>query len=532
MFKVISGGFKLAKAIKKMISSFKELQEELTGLQKHIGLLLNLLASIKRADTLKDPDVAWELQTSLANLQEMLEEVGEKCAALNFKKAWEALKNLEGKKGTRFERFKQKIKEAMKLAELGLGAESKKEILDSADQRLKLALHIVQVGFSVTQVRQIHRFGIRMTTEFHNLNFVTDDTQEVYTDPYGIEIPNAVINVKAEVNKQRLIVSWKGSSSDLEGTKYEIKYHDTKHLTVICTKSPVALGSQRVKPWQDYAIQVRAVNNAGASPWSFPPVYIRMNEGAPNNPGLVVVETITRHSLKVTAQSRPPIEQGVKKVIIEKKEMKERDGTQPDVQWHQYKTYEINDNGEYMIDRLEFMTAYLIRVRYQNKFDISEPSAAIAVKIKDMIPTVPRDLQLFRSGILPEVRFKPPSVNPGAIEKYEIKIQENTPTSQPFSTLEIEGTEVPENGFLSRRLKNIGHYESYKLTVLAVAENGRTKAVATLKSTTNKYSAIGDFSGITEPTPMTVMPAIPDELLVASLDDVEISMEFPDEYCD
>ena len=238
-------------------------------------------------------------------------------------------------------------------------AESKANILIFFNKRLKLALSIMQIGFPCTQVCQIRRMGVHLTAEFHDLNFVTDDTQ-VYTDPGGDVPSDSVTNVKAEVSSQRLIVKW-DSSSRPEGTKYEIKYHGMKHLTVICDGPPVALGSQRIQPWKNYSIQVRAVNSTGASPWSYPPVYIRMNEGAPSCLSFLIVDTITSRSFMVSAE-KPPNEQRVTHVIIEKC----KKGSDSDIMQWDSEEHEINSSNSYEIRGLNFTMGYLICVRYRN----------------------------------------------------------------------------------------------------------------------------------------------------------------------
>ena len=390
-----------------MISSFKELQSERQEMQRQVSVLKSVLESINQVDTIQDPSVAKELQKSLKNLHVILEEAVESLASLNFEEAKAALKSFEGKDEKFLKRIIKKLKLAKELAGLAFMAEDKVKVLVLLDKRLKLALFIVQIGFSCTQVRQIRCVGVRLTAEFHDLNFVTDDTQEVYTDPYGIVPSEAVTNVKAEVNSQRLIVKWDSTGDRPEGTKYEIKYHDTKHLTVICDGSPVALGSQRIQPWKNYSIQVRAVNSVGASPWSYPPVYVRMNEGAPCIPSFLLVESLTRTSLKVSTEN-PPKEQGVTHIIVEKC----KKGCDSDVMQWDSEEHKVNDSDDYMIHGLDFTMDYLIRVRYRNRFDVSQPSAPVAVRIEDMLPNEPTDLKLIPYTLfsrIPEIQFKPPS---------------------------------------------------------------------------------------------------------------------------
>ena len=65
----------------------------------------------------------------------------------------------------------------------------------------------------------------------------------------------------------------------------------------------------------------------------------------------------------------------------------------------------------------------MIRVRYKNKFDISEPSAEVPIKIANMHPTEPHDInaQFFFSKTA-IVTFKSPLVNPGAVDHYHVEV--------------------------------------------------------------------------------------------------------------
>ena len=65
VFGLIGKGISLVKAIWKMISSFKELQNEREGMQRQISVLKSVLESINQVDAIQDPSVAKELQKSL-----------------------------------------------------------------------------------------------------------------------------------------------------------------------------------------------------------------------------------------------------------------------------------------------------------------------------------------------------------------------------------------------------------------------------------------------------------------------------------
>ena len=491
-------------------------------MQRQVSVLKSILESINQVDTVHDPSVAKELQKSLSNLQVILAEATELLASLSFKEAMDALDSFKDTKDEKFlKKLIRKLKKAKEVGELLFMSESKANILIFFDKRLKLALSIVQIGFSCTQVRQIRRFGVRLTAEFHDLNFVTDDTQEVYTDPGGDVPSDSVTNVKAEVSSQRLIVKW-DSSSRPEGTKYEIKYHDTKHLTVICDGPPVALGSQRIQPWKNYAIQVRAVNSAGASPWSYPPVYIRMNEGAPSCPSFLMMNMITSRSVMVSAEN-PPNEQGVTHVIIEKCEK----GSDNNIMQWDSEEHEINSSNSYEVRGLNFTMGYLIRVRYRNKFDVSQPSSPVAVRIEDALPNQPTDFELIPRTLFsrsPKIQFRPPSVNRGAVCKYVIKIVERSSKSKIFES-EIQGDTEPEleSGLLSLPLEDMPFNirdptVSYDMVIRAVAKNGETTGTGQLKIPAT------EGSGNLEPGVHMVTPTI----LALTVDKPSFSTEFTD----
>ena len=65
----------------------------------------------------------------------------------------------------------------------------------------------------------------------------------------------------------------------------------------------------------------------------------------------------------------------------------------------------------------------MIRVRLRNKFDVSEPSSAVSIKIEDMLPNEPTLIpgdEVF--DLKPQIRFRRPSINPGGITKFEMTV--------------------------------------------------------------------------------------------------------------
>ena len=530
VFKNIYKGISIARAIWKMINNIKDLQQRRRELQRQINVLINILESMNTVDTLKDPRVVTELHRALGNLDLILEDIGEICATFDLDRAITALMAIKGKDKKLLERLLNKLKQAKEIASIALTVEKKVQLLAVLDQRLKLALSIVQIGFSCTQVRQIQYVEARLTAELHNLNFLSNDNLEIYTDPNG-ELPKAVADIKAEVKDQRLIVSWKSSGEDTVTTKFEVRYNETKYLTVTCDKSPVALGSQRITPWHDYAIQVRAVNNTGASCWSYPPVYVRMNEGAPNPPSFVIFEATTQHSLNVIAEKAPD-EQAVTHMIVEKLVMGE-----DKVQWYQEESV-VTGCCEHVLDGLDPTREYMIRVRFRNKFDVSEPSTAVVVKIENMLPNEPTMFELFPGddelSLNPEFRFKPPSLNAGAIRKFEIELIETTLYgSAKKIIMAIDGEKEPDkdSGMVRHPIDTsvtgkLSDFVDYKMSVRAVAKNGIVEATGHLTMPSIPIDTGIDISEAIQPKPHTVMHKVKHTLKLPDDKDLHISTTF------
>ena len=408
VFSIIGKGISLARAIWQMYDSMKELQKTRRTIQSQVGVLMDILGSIESDDSLRDPKVYNEVQKALENLGSILEEVVETCASFDRKKALEALKSFEDTT------LWEKVEQAKKVAWLTFFAKGKIEALHQLiDQQLKLALSIVQMAFSCTQVKQVQQLEAHLTTEFQRLNFV-DSTIEVYGNPNGVP-PKSVKSIKAKVSNQRLIVSWEDGEVEGHTPKYEVRYLENTYLHVTTAETSVAIGSRRIKPWQNYAIQVRAVNDAGASPWSFPPFYIRMTEGPPSRPTILTVEATKRQSVKVFPD-KPPEDQGVTHIIIEWR-------VKSETQW-KWEQSEVDKDDEYTITQLSFAKEYLIRVRYQNRFDISEPSAEVPVTIENMYPSAPYINAQIYSKTAAIINFKSPSVNPGAVDRYLVQVGE------------------------------------------------------------------------------------------------------------
>ena len=504
VFKIIGKGISIAKAIWKIVQDVKALQEQRRQLQRQVNVLISILDSIRTVDTLKDPKVASELQKSLGNLDLILEDVAEACARFNFEKALAALKTFSGKEQRFLKRLFKKIKQAKELGMIVLSAEGKAKALAVLDQRLKLALSIVQIGFSCTQVRQIKHLGVRLTSGFRELTYTTDDTLDIYTDPYnGDGVPKPVTDVKAEVNNQRLIVSWNsdGDGGEAKSTKYEVRYNELKHSIVTCAKSPVALGSHRIKPWEDYAVQVRAVNDAGASSWSFPPVYVRMDEGAPSCPSFIVFETVSKTSLNVVTD-KPSDVQAVTHVIVEKLKV-----CSEQARWD-FEESKIDSDFGHMLNGLDPTSEYMIRVRFRNRFDVSEPSAPVSIKIEDMLPNAVTDLELFKSvGGKLEIRFKLPTLNTGAIDKYTITLKKKDASGSKTVFFEVDGSREADRqtGVVSLPLDiAIDESSKYKITVNAVAKKGTMKTVGYLTFPVIEKS-LDDIPEVIGPEPFMIV---------------------------
>ena len=494
VFSVIKSTISIGKAIWKMIDDMKQLDDQRDNLQQQVGVLINIVQGIEEWFKANPMAVSGELQTALGNLQHSIEEVVKACAEFDIENVISTLTKFDEEDEGVFRKLIKKAKQARKLAEITLRAESKETRLLRLDQRLKLALSLVQVAFSITHSKQTQQLGVQLSSGIHHLKFVTDDAFEVYTNPRLGKLPKLVTGVSAEVENQHLIVEWnKGSEGTFESTEsYQIRYRETTNdlVTVtadslVCQRTyptfKVALGPQRIEPWQEYAIQVRAVNASGASQWSAPPLYIRMNQGPPSPPSTLIVEAKTQNSLKVIIPKIPPKynEQEVKHVIVEK-------CTHSRIGWDPpKKEIEVNKSGDTVctLDDLEVSTRYTIRVRYRNKFAISLPSTEIPIKIEDMIPTQPSQLQLMGFAGKFYVKFKPPSVNPGAVKTYCVQISFTKSSKLVYKSDDINtwATSTLEEVIVHSIDSDvkIDPKNEYDVTVLAKAKNAKTQCKST-----------------------------------------------------
>ena len=302
-------------------------------------------------------------------------------------------------------RLINKVKKAKEVLEIGLFAEQKMDVLHELDKRLKLALSILQVAFSYTHAKDLKQLAVELT--------LADKTAEVYTNPDGDPPENKLESITASVNQQRLVVRWEDKDTkSFSAKKYEVSYSETNHLSISSADTRVAIGLQRIRPWQNYAIQVRVVTDTGASPWSFPPVYVRMNEGPPNRPVIDTIDAIDQRSLRISAET-PPDEQAVEKVWVEYR-------LETEMKWHRFWWNKVRSS--YRIEELEHAKEYVIRMRYANKFSVSTPSGEIPFNISKMLPAEPTD---FKISYLTKTWVSFRQANFGAISKYQVKLSGN-----------------------------------------------------------------------------------------------------------
>lgn len=475
VFNIIGKVYSFVKAVQKLIADFKDLQKEVKVILEQLSVLRQVVDGIDNylRSLGEDRVRAYnEMYTALSHLDGIMMDFWNACAECDIDNAIRKLKSFENKDKGFFKKLLRKTKELKNVVDVVVNAEKKASLLHTADRHLKTALAIVQIAFSLTQAKQIQHLEVHQVEDFS----FASNTLEVYTNPTG-DPPKPVDSVRAEVSKQRLIVSWNWRDEEGEhatgSIKYEVKYHDAKYLIVSSPEKSVALGSQRIKPWHDYAIQVRAVNGAGASPWSFPPYYVRMTEGAPSRPSLQNVKATTRQSVKVITW-KPPTEQGVTYVYVEKRTKK-----QPlDVTWIRER-FEFNEHGEYPLMNLDPETEYLVRVRFQNKFDVSESSAEIPFNIDTMLHSQPENLKMKWSDMstLTTVEFKPPSVNPGTVVEYNLKVTD--PKSGTEVYVDKIKSETKEDEIVSYQLKQALDISTYDVSLDAKAKNGGSIGIKT-----------------------------------------------------
>jgi hypothetical protein len=78
-------------------------------------------------------------------------------------------------------------------------------------------------------------------------------------------------------------------NANREVTKYDILLKNTSdadfEISFTCEKCQLRI-TEEVKPWEEYSVRVRAVNEVGYGPWSEPEVIVIMNQSPPTQPQL------------------------------------------------------------------------------------------------------------------------------------------------------------------------------------------------------------------------------------------------------
>ena len=405
VFSIIGKGIAVVKFIWKTVQSVKQLAKQRSDLQKQLSVLLGILGNLKRSDAFQDYLAHGEIHAALKNLDPILTETCEMCIDLDLEQAIKTLKDFQGEDEKFLRRMYNKVKKAKEVLEIALSADQKMDVLHEFDKRLKLALSILQVAFSYTHAKDLKKLAVELT--------LADKIVEVYANPDGDPPKNKLESITASVDQQRLVVRWEDKDTEsFSAKKYEVSYSETNRLSISSADTRVAIGLQRIRPWQNYAIQVRVVTDTGASPWSFPPVYVRMNEGPPNRPVIDTIDAVDKHCLRITAET-PPDEQAVEKVWVEYR-------LETEMTWHWLRWDRVFSS--YSIKKLEHAKEYVIRMRYTNKFSVSTPSGEIPFKISKMIPAEPTDLKISYLT-KPSVSFR--QANFGAISKYQVQLSGN-----------------------------------------------------------------------------------------------------------
>lgn len=158
----------------------------------------------------------------------------------------------------------------------------------------------------------------------------------------------------------------------------------------------------------------------------------------------------------------------------------------------------------------------------------------MAVRIEDALPNQPTDFELIPRTLFsrsPKIQFRPPSVNRGAVHKYEIEIMETSSkkteivetSSKKIFKCEIQGDTEPEleSGLLSLPLEDMPFNirdptVSYDMVIHVIAKKGKTTGTGHLKIPAT------EGSGNLEPRVHLVTPTIP----ALTVDKPSFSTEF------
>ena len=250
--------------------------------------------------------------------------------------------------------------------------------------------------------------------------------------------PFPITRPEVTVDGELMVVKWCDDQNPTDSVeRYEVQYDDQKDMIVPgkpqdlkisneSNKFALSIGPPKIIPGQLYTIQVRAANSQGPSEWSDQCVF-RYKKGPPNKPKKpeVTVNSPTEvivmvNKLEEKDTNGSPVHQCVVEWIADDDNSSEWERLVCALERHR-----DSDTKKFSIKQLMPDTMYRFRVRMVNEAGESHPSDVSEVLTTQLIPGPPQELRISckRTDTTIKIRWKVPTTNPQAVDKYEVQFQ-------------------------------------------------------------------------------------------------------------
>jgi uncharacterized LabA/DUF88 family protein len=179
------------------------------------------------------------------------------------------------------------------ILELKIIEEALRQALNECDELSKSMTHSHQDNAELqpTNLESLDRSLNKAETSAEAaIELIQSMREPIYQNPSGGECLLVVAEVVAEPDGQCLSISWKDckENANQEVTEYEVLLKSTSDtdFEISSTCETRELRITEVKPWEQYSVRVRAINEVGCGPWSEPEVIVIMNQSPPTQPQL------------------------------------------------------------------------------------------------------------------------------------------------------------------------------------------------------------------------------------------------------
>lgn len=240
----------------------------------------------------------------------------------------------------------------------------------------------------------------------------------------------------ASIYSEFVVVRWNDDRNQCEHIlRYEVRYDDQNCLVVpacleeLRTKDTafmysMSLGEPKVFPGKTYTIQIRAVGrHSGPGDWSPAAVlrFVHVN-GTPNKPPRPSATVQSPTEVLLTTDGQGDEGTGVHTCTVEYR--LSEDPKIPSEQW-QSVDFRVLTSTEYRcaVADLQPDSMYSFRVRTVNESGVSPLSRTVEAHTPREIPGPPEKMRVStkRTNEIIKIRWRPPLVYPGSVDKYEIQ---------------------------------------------------------------------------------------------------------------